>query len=113
MQLQLNYIVICYTLTRYMLIHDFAVALRSMRKYPIACAVAIVSLAAGIGSTTAMLTIRNAVFRNPPPLSPHPEDLVEAFMPTPERTYRAAVPAGVFSLWAEEQRILNGIAASR
>jgi len=96
-----------------MLLPDFAHAIRNMRKYPIACAVAIVSLAAGIGATTAMLTIRNAVFRNPPPLSPHPEELLEVFMPTPERGYRAAVPAGVFRLLANETRVLAGIAASR
>jgi predicted permease len=83
-----------------------------MRKYPIACAVAIISLAMGIGATTGMLTIRNAVFRNPPPLSPHPEELLEAFMPTPQHGYRAAVPAGAFSLWADEARVLSGIAAA-
>src|SRR5262245_10320697 len=96
-----------------MVLQNFTHAIRSMRKYPIACAIAIASLGAGIGATTAMLTIRNAVFRNPPPLSPDPGQLFEAFMPTPERGYRAAVPAGVFTLWAEETRVLAGIAASR
>src|SRR5689334_19042163 len=83
-----------------------------MGKYPMACAVAIISLAMGIGATTGMLTIRNAVFRNPPPLSPRPEELLEAFMPTPQRNYRAAVPAGVFNLWTDETRILSGIGAA-
>jgi len=83
-----------------------------MGKYPIACAIAVMSLAMGIGATTGMLTIRNAVFRNPPPLSPHPEELLDAFTPTPLRTYRAAVPAGVFSLWADETRVISGIAAA-
>src|SRR5919198_5234060 len=96
-----------------MTLQDFIHAFRNMRKYPIACVVAILSLAAGIGATSAMLTIRNAVFRNPPPLSPHPEELLEVFMPTPERTYRAAVSAGVFSLWADDTGMLAGIAAAR
>jgi putative ABC transport system permease protein len=94
-------------------VQDCKHALRSMGKYPITCAVAIVSLAMGIGATTGMLTIRNAVFRNPPPLSPHPEELVEAFMPTPQRGYRAAVPTGAFNLWVDETRVLSGIAAAR
>src|SRR5689334_983651 len=83
-----------------------------MRKYPIACAVAIISLAMGIGATAGMLTIRNAVFRNPAPFSPHPDELLEAFMPTPQRSYRAAVPAGVFNLWTGETRVLSGSAAA-
>src|SRR5262245_50488788 len=95
------------------MVQDWKHALRSMRKYPIACAVAIISLAMGIGATTGMLTIRNAVFRNPPPLSPHPEELLEAFMPTPQRGYRAAVPTGAFNLWIDETRVVSGIAAAR
>jgi putative ABC transport system permease protein len=93
-------------------IQDCKHAFRSMGKYPIACAIAVISLALGIGATAGMLTIRNAVFRNPPPLSPHPEELLEAFMPTPQRSYRAAVPAGAFNLWIDETRVLSGIAAA-
>src|SRR5262245_8260739 len=95
------------------MVRDFAHAVRSMQKYPIACVVAIVSLAAGIGATTATLTIRNAIFRSPPPLSPNPDQLSEVFMPIVERAYRAEAPAGVFSLWASETRMLSGIAGAR
>ena len=95
------------------MLRDFRNALRRIQKYPIMCVVAIVSLAAGIGATTAMLTIRTAMFRNPPPLSPNPNELFEVFMPTVERAYRAEVPAGVFSLWADETRMVSGIAAAR
>src|SRR5215475_11703052 len=83
-----------------------------MGKYPIACAIAVISLATGIGATTGMLTIRNAVFRNPPPLSPHPEELLEAFMPTPLRSYRAAVAAGAFKMWMEETGVVSGVSAA-
>src|SRR5215471_18590092 len=94
------------------MLQDCKYALRSIGKYPIACAIAVISLAMGIGATTGMLTIRNAVFRNPPPLSPHPEELLEAFMPTPQRGYRAAVPTAAFNLWIDETRVLSGIAAA-
>jgi putative ABC transport system permease protein len=94
------------------MIQDWKHALRSMGKYPIACVIAIMSLAMGVGATTGMLTIRNAVFRNPPPLSAHPEELLEAFVPTPQHVYRAAVPAGAFNLWIDETRVLSGIAAA-
>src|SRR6185369_14038146 len=75
--------------------------------------IAIMSLAVGIGATTATLTVRNHVFRNPPPLSPDPEQLVEIFMPTPERSYRAPVPAGLFTLWTQQTGMLAGLAGAR
>jgi putative ABC transport system permease protein len=41
---------------------DLRYAARSLTKYPIACGVAVVSLAGGIGATAATLTIRDVVF---------------------------------------------------
>ncbi len=96
-----------------MLFQDLRDALRAMRKYPFACVVAILSLAVGIGATTATLTVRNHVFRNPPPVSPDPEQLVEIFMPTPERSYRAPVPAGLLTLWTQQTRVLAGLAGAK
>ncbi len=55
--------------------HDVRCALRSIARSPIACAVAVISLAAGIGATTATLTLRNAIFNNPPPLYRDPGQL--------------------------------------
>ena len=55
--------------------HDVRCAFRSMRRFPVATAVAIASLAAGIGATAATLTIRNAVFRSAPPLYRDPDQL--------------------------------------
>src|SRR5258707_11599282 len=49
------------------LLHDLRDAARSVVRYPIAAAVAVISLAGGIGATTATLTIRDVVFRKPPP----------------------------------------------
>src|SRR5918993_3999080 len=47
--------------------HDVRCALRSVTRTPVACIVAVASLAAGIGATTTTLTLRNAIFYNPPP----------------------------------------------
>ena len=46
---------------------DVRGAFRGMRRYPISAAVAILSLAFGIGATTVTLTVRNVLFRKPPP----------------------------------------------
>src|SRR5258707_15011796 len=50
------------------LLQDVRLAARGMRRYPIACAVAVISLAGGIGATTATLTIRDIGFRPAPAL---------------------------------------------
>src|ERR1044072_869509 len=49
------------------LAHDLRHGARALRRYPIASLVSVISLAFGIGATTATLTIRDAVFRKPPP----------------------------------------------
>jgi putative ABC transport system permease protein len=54
---------------------DLRYAARSLTKYPIACGVAVVSLAGGIGATAATLTIRDVVFSRPPALYRAPEQL--------------------------------------
>jgi putative ABC transport system permease protein len=58
---------------------------RSVMRYPIAALVAIVSLAAGIGATTATLTIRNVVFHRPPPSYSQPEQLSRIQIGRPDR----------------------------
>src|SRR5262245_9434224 len=47
---------------------DIRCGVRALRRYPVAAAVAIVSLGGGIGATTVTLMVRDVVFRNPPPL---------------------------------------------
>ena len=78
--------------------HDVRCAFRSIARSPIACAVAVISLAAGIGATTATLTLRNAIFYNPPPLYRDPGQLSRIELSTPERR-RAAVPGSLYSIW--------------
>src|SRR4029453_9312905 len=50
-------------------------ARRNLIRYPIVAIVAVLSLGAGIGATTASLTIRDVVFQNPPPLYLNPRRL--------------------------------------
>jgi predicted permease len=90
---------------------DFRAAARNLAKYPVACAVAIISLAAGIGCTTATLTIRNAIFYNPPPLLRNPQELSIVGIATPDRPQRAGVPPDVFLSWKQESALALGMAA--
>ncbi len=49
---------------------DVTGGVRSICRYPVAALVAILSLAAGIGGATVTLTLRDAIFRRPPPTYP-------------------------------------------
>lgn len=77
---------------------DARSAIRSIAKSPVACLVAVASLAAGIGSTTATLTLRNAIFYNPPPLYAQPSELSRVAISTPEQR-RAGTPGALYDTW--------------
>lgn len=81
------------------LMQDAKGAVRAIRRHKGVYAVAILSLAAGIGVTTASLAIRDTVFRNPPPLYRNPDDLTTVFTITP-RGFKRGVPAGLYAVWA-------------
>ncbi len=93
-------------------LRDCRSALRSMTKCPVACAVAVISLAAGIGCTTATLTIRNAFFYSAPPLYQHPEQLSFLGVSTPDRPGWQGLSADLYRSWTEETQLQSGIAAS-
>src|SRR5262245_22502151 len=57
------------------LVQDLKAAARSVAKYPISCFVAVISLAGGIGATTATLTIRDVIFLRAPLHYQSPEQL--------------------------------------
>ena len=82
---------------------DLRAAVRSVRRYPIAAAIAIVSLAAGIGATAVTLTVRDVVFRKYPVLYREPAQLSQVQVGPADRPIRAAgspVPVGLFTTWA-------------
>lgn len=85
------------------LAQDLRHGARALGRYPIACAVAVVSLAFGIGATTATLTVRDVVFRKPPPLYREPARLARVQVSTPARPLRpdSAVPGPLFVLWRD------------
>src|SRR5882672_10576319 len=83
-------------------------AIRSIVRNPIASVVAVLSLAAGIGATTATLTIRNIVFRNPPPLYQQPEQLSKiqtARLDRPIMPVGGYVPGVLYAAWRDALRL--------
>jgi predicted permease len=93
---------------------DLRAAARGMRRYPVACAVAIVSLAGGIGATTATLTVRDIVFRRAPALYRNPASLSRVQVGSPDRPITPIgnrVPGPLFAAW-RDARLPSTIAAS-
>lgn len=89
---------------------DMRTALRGIRRYPIACLIAVISLGAGTGATTITLVMRNAIFLAPPPLYQDPEALSYVRSPTPQ-VPRGFVPINLFRLWLDDPAIGDGFAA--
>jgi putative ABC transport system permease protein len=87
---------------------DIHGAMRSLVRNPIASVVAALSLAAGIGATTATLTIRNIVFRNPPPLYQQPAQLSKiqtARLDRPIMPDGGYVPGMLYAAWRDGLRL--------
>jgi putative ABC transport system permease protein len=81
---------------------DARVGARSLLRYPVACLVAVLSLAAGIGATTATLTIRDVVFHKPPALYHEPAQLSRVQIGSPEHPIMPTgnpVPGRLFAAW--------------
>ena len=90
---------------------DARSAIRSIRQSPVACLVAVVSLAGGIGATTSTLTLRNAIFYNPPPLYAQPSELSRVEISTPERR-RSGVPGALADTWLADDAWQGRMAAA-
>ena len=83
---------------------DIRDAARSVAKYPVAAAVAVISLAGGIGATTAALTIRDVVFRKPPALYRAPDELSRLQVGSPANPIRPIgnlVPGRLYAIWRD------------
>jgi putative ABC transport system permease protein len=89
---------------------DVRYGLRQLKRNPGFTAVAVITLALGIGATTAIFTVVNAVLLRPLPY-PHPEELVYVqeilgnYGPTP------FVGNKEFAAWRNQSRTLSPIAA--
>jgi predicted permease len=86
------------------LMQDLRCAARNVRRYPVASLVAVLSLAAGIGATTVTLTIRDVVFRKPPPLYQHPEQLSKIQVGSPAHPIMPignSVPIDLYRRWRD------------
>jgi putative ABC transport system permease protein len=83
---------------------DVRCGVRSLRRYPVAAAVAVMSLGAGIGATTVTLMMRDVVFRKPPPAYQHPEQLSRIQVGTPDRPVMpigSRVPVALYRSWSD------------
>ena len=85
---------------------DLRVAARSITKYPVAAAVAVASLAFGIGAMTTTLMVRDVIFRKPPRLYQQPSALSLLLVTRPDRPggtypFEATVPGTVYRAWRD------------
>jgi putative ABC transport system permease protein len=89
---------------------DVRTSLRGIRRYPIACVIAVISLGGGIGATTITLLLRNAIFVAPPPLYQDPEALAYVRSPTPAIP-RNLVPANLYQTWLDDPAFGGAVGA--
>src|SRR5262245_12811708 len=84
------------------LAQDLRFGVRSIARYPVAAAVAVISLAGGIGATTATLTVRDVVFRKPPALYRATAELSRLQIGSPSNPIRPIgnlVPGRLYVIW--------------
>jgi predicted permease len=91
------------------LIQDLRYGLRQLRRNPGFTAVAIITLALGIGANTAIFSVVNAVLLKPLPY-PHPHQLVEVWR-THGRGWVGSVSIPDLNDWQEQNTVFQGISA--
>jgi putative ABC transport system permease protein len=94
------------------LLHDLRLGLRAMRRQPGFAAAAVAALALGIGGSTAMFSVVDAVLLRPLPY-PDPERIVEIAATAPERGLDATpLSHQRFTALAERSRSFTSIGAT-
>jgi predicted permease len=91
---------------------DLRYGARQLRKDPGFAAVAILTIAIGIGATTAIFSIVNGVMLRPLAY-PHPERLVAVHETYPPDGNASVVTRGVFNHWETHATCFSSIAAAR
>jgi len=91
---------------------DVRGAIRSITRSPMATIVAVLSLGAGIGATTVTLTIRNIIFRNPPPLYHEPGQLSKIQTARIDRPIGSDVPGALYAAWHDALGLPSAAATS-
>src|SRR5678816_2241064 len=93
------------------LIKDLRYAVRSLLKQPGFTAIAIITLALGIGANTAMFSVINAVLLRPLPYH-EPERLVTIWEESPQRgLYEMPISFANFRDWQDQNHSFEQIAA--
>ena len=87
---------------------NFSYALRQLRRNPGFATVAVLTLALGIGATTAMYTVNYATLLAPMPY-PHPEELVILW--SQSQGDRHAISAGDFLDWKQQNTVFQDLNA--
>jgi predicted permease len=89
---------------------DLRYALRGMRRTPALTAVAILSLALGIGATTAIFSVADAMLLRSLPVK-DPQQLVEFIRAVPDGAMMTNLPATVYQHFRDETAVLSGVFA--
>jgi putative ABC transport system permease protein len=93
------------------LVQDVRFGLRMLRKNPGFTAVAVLTLALGIGANTAVFTVLNKVLLDPLPY-PQPDRLVQLERSFPEDTGAFLISIPKFMVWRNQTRVFENFAAS-
>jgi putative ABC transport system permease protein len=93
------------------IVRDLRYALRTMARSPLFALAAVLIIALGVGSSTTVFSVANAVLFRPLPF-PHPDELVSVFEWTPRGNREGVAPA-TFLEWRAQNRCFATLATKR